>query len=93
MTYLITHFWPGATQAQYEATVAVAHPPSGLPEGQIHHAAGPTDGGFLIAAVWESKDQFERFVEEKLIANMPIEGGFSGQPEERTAEVMNLQTG
>lgn len=93
MTYLITHFWPGATQAQYEATIAVAHPPDALPEGQVYHAAGPAEGGFLIAAVWESKDQFERFVQEKLIANMPIEGGFSGQPEERTAEVVNLQTG
>ena len=93
MTYLITHFWPGATQEQYEATIAVAHPPNGLPDGQIYHAAGPTDGGFLIAAVWESKDQFERFVQEKLVANMPIDGGFSGAPEERTAEVVNLQTG
>lgn len=93
MTYLITHFWPGATQEQYDATIAVAHPPSGLPDGQIYHAAGPTDGGFLIAAAWESKDQFERFVQEKLVANMPIDGGFSGAPEERTAEVVNLQTG
>ncbi len=92
MAYLITHFWPGATEDQYKATVAVAHPPDGLPEGQTYHAAGPTDGGFLIAAVWDSKEQFERFVQEKLIANMPIDGGFSGQPEQRTAEISNLLT-
>ena len=41
MAYLITHFWPGATEAQYRATVAVVHPPGGLPEGQLYHAAGP----------------------------------------------------
>lgn len=90
MAYLITHFWPGATQAQYEATVAAVHPPGGLPAGQTYHAAGEAEGGVLIAAVWESKADFDRFLHEKLIASMPIERGFSGQPEERTAEVSNL---
>ena len=92
MAYLITHFWPGATMEQYEATVAVVHPPGGLPEGQVYHAAGPADGGVLIAAVWDSKEQFDRFLQEKLMASMPIEGGFTGAPEERAAEVGNLLT-
>jgi selenophosphate synthase len=93
MAYLITHFWPGATEDQYNATVAVVHPPGRLPEGQTYHAAGPTDGGFLIAAVWDSKEHAERFVQEKLIASMPIEGGFEGQPDERAAEITNLLKG
>jgi len=93
MAYLITHFWPGATVEQYNATVAVVHPPGGLPEGQTYHAAGPTDGGILIAAVWDSKESADRFVSEKLIASMPIEGGFAGQPVERSAELVNVQTG
>ena len=92
MAYLLTHFWPGATEDQYRATVAVVHPPNGLPEGQTFHAAGPTEGGILIAAVWESKEHSDRFVSEVLMANMPVEGGFSGRPEERTAEVVNLMT-
>jgi selenophosphate synthase len=90
MAYLMTHFWPGGTEDQYNATVAVVHPPGGLPDGQAYHAAGPTDGGFLIAVVWDSKEQAERFVQEKLIASMPIEGGFEGQPDERTAEISTL---
>ena len=92
MAYLITHFWPGATMEQYNATIAVVHPPGGLPEGQVYHAAGPVDGGVLIAAVWESKEHFDRFLNDKLLASMPIEGGFSGQPEERAAEIGNLMT-
>ena len=43
MAYLMTHFWPGATMEQYRASVAVVHPPGGLPDGQVYHAAGPTD--------------------------------------------------
>jgi hypothetical protein len=92
MAYLMSHFWPGATEDQYKATIAVIHPPEGLPAGQIYHAAGPTDGGILIAAVWESKEQADRFVQDKLIPSMPVEGGFAGRPEERTAEVVNLVT-
>jgi hypothetical protein len=92
MAYLLTHFWPGATEEQYRATVAVVHPAGGLPDGQTYHAAGPTEGGFLIAAVWDSKESSDRFVSEVLLPSMPVEGGFSGQPEERVAEVMNLQT-
>jgi selenophosphate synthase len=92
MAYLITHFWPGGTEEQYEATVAAVHPADGLPDGQLHHVAGPTDGGMLISTVWESKDKADRFVSETLIASMPIAGGFEGQPEERAAEITSLVT-
>ncbi|HZL21014.1 MAG TPA: hypothetical protein VFG23_24985, partial [Polyangia bacterium] len=90
MAYMVTHFWPGASEDQYRATVDVVHPPGGLPEGQAYHVAGPTDGGILITAVWDSKEQCDRFIEDKLMASMPIEGGVQGRPEERSAEVINL---
>jgi hypothetical protein len=93
MAYLLTHFWPGATEDQYRASVAVVHPPDGLPEGQTFHAAGPTEGGFLITAVWDSKEHSDRFVSEVLLPSMPVEGGFEGRPEERGAEVVNLESG
>ena len=32
MAYLLTHFWPGATEEQYRAMIAVVHPPNGLPD-------------------------------------------------------------
>jgi hypothetical protein len=88
MTYMITHFWPEGTEAQYNATVAVVHPPLGLPDGQTYHVAGPTEGGFLITAVWDSKEQCDAFVQEKL--SEPVEGGLEGHPDERAAEVTNL---
>ena len=88
MAYLLTHFCP-ATVDQYEASIAAVHPPGGLPEVQTYHAAGPTDGGILIAAVWESKEQSDRFVQETLLPSMPVEGVFSSQPEERAAEIVS----
>ena len=42
--------------------------------------------------VWDSKESSDRFVSDVLIASMPVEGGFEGQPDERGAEVSNLET-
>src|SRR4051794_15041989 len=92
MAYLMTHFWPGGTESQYQRMRAAVHPLNGLPDGQTYHAAGPTEGGYLIAAVWDSKQSADRFVHDVLLASQPVEGGFEGAPEERVAEVGNLQT-
>src|SRR3954452_9029093 len=41
---------------------------SGPIEGFLPHAAGFTGHGFRIFEVWESREQFDRFVEERLLA-------------------------
>ena len=92
MAFLLTHFWPGGTEDQYRTMIAKVHPAGGLPDGQVYHAAGETEGGYLIAAVWDSKESADRFVSDVLLASLPVEGGFEGQPVERSAEVANLQT-
>jgi hypothetical protein len=57
----------GGTKEQYEAvnqelfgqpTVDTAS----LPEGLIMHSAGPAEGGWYIYDVWESREDFERFM-------------------------------
>ena len=89
MAYLITHFFEGGTQAQYDAIIAKAHPSDGsLPPGQLHHLAGPTEGGFLVVALWESKEQNDTFQETLF----PVIGALDDPPpppQERTAEVTN----
>jgi hypothetical protein len=92
MAYLLTHFWPGGTEAQYRATVAAVHPAGGLPDGQIYHAAGPTEGGFLIMTVWDTKEASDRFISGTLMPAMPVEGGFAGAPDAREAEAVNIQS-
>ena len=37
-----------------------------VPEGLIVHVAGPTDSGFRIIDVWESREAWERFRDERL---------------------------
>jgi len=36
------------------------------PAGLVLHAAGPTDEGFRIIAVWDSEDAWERFRADRL---------------------------
>ena len=90
MAYLISHHFAGGTQEQYEAILGEVHPGGKLPAGQTYHVAGPTDGGWLIAAVWNSKEDYDRFVSEKLEPALGhVSGGFSGPPEMREAQVAN----
>jgi len=74
--------------------IAAVHPgKSGLPAGQIFHAAGPSAGGWTIMAVHDSKESWERFRDQVLMPRMKqgIEGGLVGPPQETAFEVHNLQ--
>ena len=93
MAYAIVHHFPGGTKDNYEASIAAVHPSDGsLPEGQVFHAAGPSEGGWTIVAVHESKQSWERFRDSvltpKLQAGVP--GGFPTPPEETAIDVYKL---
>jgi len=93
MAFMITHFFEDGTEAQYQAVLEAAHPGGKLPAGQTYHAAGPTDGGWLIFAMWDSRAVFETFLHDTLIPTLQTtEGVFAGPPQERAAEVANLVT-
>lgn len=88
MSYLITHHFEGATQEQYDAITARVHPAGGLPAGQLHHFAGPSADGFLVVAVWESKELNDEF-QAKLGPAVSAMDDPPPPPEERTAVVTN----
>lgn len=94
MAYGIVHHFPGGTKEQYEASVGAVHPSGGLPEGQIFHAAGPSEGGWTIVAIHESKESWEKFRDGTLMPRMKqgIVGGFTTPPHETSFEVHNLQS-
>ena len=77
LSYVLIHRFRGGTQAQYEAALAAVHPPGGLPEGQLHHLAGPTDGGWAIVAVHDSRESRERFRDGTLKAEEKVNGSLA----------------
>jgi hypothetical protein len=73
-TFGIVHRFPGGTKDQYDAGIARIHPEGGLPEGQTYHAAGATDDGWIVVALWDSRGTYERFRDETLIPELTALG-------------------
>ena len=81
----------GVTKEQYdqvnEKMFGQSPPPADkAPDGLIVHSAGPTQGGWYIYDIWESKDAFQRFTDGQLGAavkevfgDMPMPPG--GEPQ------------
>jgi hypothetical protein len=93
MAYGVVHHFAGGTKEQYEASIAAVHPADGsLPEGQLFHAGGASEGGWTIMAVHDSQESWEQFRDSTLVPAMAqgIEGGFTAPPQETTVEITNL---
>ena len=91
--YGIVHFFAGGTKDQYDASIAAVHPGEGLlPDGQIFHAAGASEGGWTIMAVHESRESWEKFRDGILLPRMQqgIEGGFASPPEETVIDLYKV---
>lgn len=94
-TFGIIHRFRAGTREQYENALKIVHPDGGkaLPEGQLLHLAGPTEDGWLVIAVHDSRESWERFRDETLLPGLAsVENGLPGPPEETTFEVQKFQT-
>jgi hypothetical protein len=58
MSYLLTRFWPGGTEEQYQATLAAATEAAWGSIPETFHAACVTDGGVLVVATYELAHHF-----------------------------------
>ena len=93
MPYGIIHFFPGGTRDNYVASLRAVHPSEDtLPEGQIFHMGGASEGGWTIVAVHESKESWERFRDETLLPTLQagVEGGFPTPPHETAIDIATL---
>ena len=88
----IVHHFKGGTKQQYEAVRKAVHPASGLPEGQLYHAAGPTANGWAVSATWDSEARYNDFRDNTLLPGLgKLDDGFSGPPEEINFPVEHLE--
>lgn len=94
MNYGITHYFPGGTKESYDAVMAAMNTTRGrvIPEGQIFHAAGPAPGGWMIVAIHDSKQSWDRFWADVALPafKQGIPGGFTSAPTETTFDVQSL---
>lgn len=83
----------GATLDQYDQVVgAMGYTPGGpAGPGALFHWVTRTDDGIRVVDVWESKEQYERFAQEK-IGPLSQEAGFPTPPEVTFHDVHNHLT-
>ena len=69
------------SQELYEAVSSRLMGDGRLPEGCHVHIAGPAEGRWRVLTVWDSREAFEKFREEKLVPTlMEISGGQAQPP-------------
>jgi hypothetical protein len=71
---------PGATLDQYDQVRSALVDPLG--DGQTWHVAGATGDGIRVVDIWESRADFDRFVQERLGEQMAR----AGLPQPQIAE-------
>ena len=83
----------GATLDQYDQILQkMGFTPGGTgAPGGISHYCQKTDNGIRVVDVWESKEQFEQFAQEK-IGPLAASVGFPGAPEITFFEIHNYLT-
>jgi hypothetical protein len=94
MAYGIIHTFKGGTREQFEAVNAKVDPPDGsLTPGEIFEASGPSDDGWVVMALFESKAAWEHFRDDILIPGFTEVGaaGFATPPTEISFDATNVQ--
>jgi hypothetical protein len=76
----VTDFPEGVGTPMYDGVNAEMGVEENPPEGLIFHWAGEVDGKWTVTDVWESRELYDRFREERL---MPAVAKVSGQDPEQ----------
>jgi hypothetical protein len=73
---ILQRFPEGAGAAEYDVSNDMLDPARNPAEGLIFHCAGEYEGRFQVFDVWESREHFDRLVEERLI---PVQKEMMGE--------------
>lgn len=78
--------WAGITTEQYDAVRRLVNWEGNPPTGGLYHVSWQENDGMHVADTWESADDFNRFVEQRLMPGVQ-QLGIPGQPEVQVHEV------
>jgi hypothetical protein len=81
--------WTGVTPEQYEEARGIVNWEGDVPDGAVLHVAYFDSDGIRVTDVWESEEQFNRFVESRLMPGVQ-QVGIQGQPDVEFYPLQNL---
>src|SRR5713226_5978757 len=71
--------WEGVTPEQYDRAQDVVKWESDVPAGAIFHVAWFENGGIRVTDVWEAAEDFQSFVDNRLMPGT-AQVGIQGEP-------------
>ena len=85
MPTVMSMHWPEVTREQYEAARKEVNWEGNHPEGAKFHVAWFSDDGFRVLDLWNTPQDFERFVNDRLMPGVQ-KIGIQGQPKVQLSE-------
>jgi|tagenome__1003787_1003787.scaffolds.fasta_scaffold17575375_1 hypothetical protein len=80
MAIVMSMRWAGVTPEQYDEVKRIVGFEENHPAGGVFHVAAFDGDGLRVVDVWESAEQFQRFVESELRPGVAA-AGIDGEPE------------
>ncbi len=72
--------WDGVTPDQYEKIRKTVNWEGNAPKGAVFHVAAFNDNACRVTDIWESADDFNNFVQDRLMP-ATAEAGIKGEPQ------------
>jgi hypothetical protein len=73
--------WPGISTSDYQEARGKVKWEENVPEGALFHVAWQDGDALRVVDVWESAEDFNRFVEDRLMPVVKGEMGIESDPE------------
>ena len=80
MRTLMLMKWDGVTPDQYEEIRKTVHWEGNMPKGAVFHVAAFSNNGIRVTDIWESADEFNKFVQDRLMP-ATAKAGIKGEPQ------------
>jgi hypothetical protein len=79
MPVLMIMEWAGVTEEQYEAARKLVNWEGEVPKGGMLHVSAITDKGLRVVDIWESAEEFQASVDNRLMPGVQ-QLGIVGEP-------------
>jgi len=89
MAIVMSMHWPEVTKEQYEQVRLSVNWEGDTPAGAKFHTAWLGSDGFHVLDLWDSKEQFDSFVQSRLASGVAA-AGISSQPKVEFADSLSV---
>jgi hypothetical protein len=89
MAVMMMMEWSGVTREQYDAVRKIVNFEGNAPKGGLFHVAAFTDSGLRVNDLWERAEDFQSFVEQRLMPGVQ-QAGIAGEPKVQILPAYNV---